>query len=459
MSSKSVEVGSAVLDALRANVQGAIRLPGDPGYDEARRVWNAAVDRHPSAIITCADIEDVSLAVKIAADHGLPLTVRGGGHNVAGRSLQEGRLLLDLSQLRGVTVNPKSRIATVQGGALWSDVDAATAASGLATTGGLISSTGVGGFTLGGGAGWLMRKFGLACDNLRSAGVVLADGRYVRASLDDHPELFWGLRGGGGGLGVVTSFDLQLYALHDVVAGLVVHPADAAPAVLRAFRDYAATAPDEFCGLAVITHAPPLPFLDPSWHGRPVVILALCWCGDPDAGEAALAVLRSVGQPLAQHVGRMPYVQWQQMQDPGAPPGRYQYWKSLNFTTLEDDTLDQVAALASNLPTPVTEIHVQHLGGAVARVAPDETAFVHRHAQFFVNLIGVAARQDQFSPMRAWIRATHARLQPAALPGIMTNFSDQDDRDERRLFSHLAGRLAALRSRVDPAGILGDGLS
>src|ERR1700733_919260 len=278
MNNKSSGLTPTVLRELRARLRGTTIVPTDDGYTVARRVWNGAIDRYPSAIIVCADAEDVSMAVRVAADNGLRLTVRGGGHNVAGRSIRDGALLLDLSRLRNVEVNQESRIATVQGGALWRDADRATALEGLATTGGLISSTGVGGFTLGGGAGWLMRKYGLACDNVRSAGVVLADGRFVRASAEEHPDLYWGLRGGAGGFGVVTSFEYRLHPLREVLAGLVIHPAERGMEALRAFRDFAAAAPDEFCGIAVVAHAPPLPFLDPTWHGRPVVVFAVCWC-------------------------------------------------------------------------------------------------------------------------------------------------------------------------------------
>src|SRR5271169_3872780 len=223
MNDESATLRPSVLDALRTRLRGTSLVRGDQGYDAARRVWNGAIDRYPSCIVGCADPEDVSHAVRIAADHGLRMTVRGGGHNVAGRSIRDGSLLLDLSKLRHVSVNRESRVATAQGGAVWRDVDTATAVEGLATTGGLISSTGVGGFTLGGGAGWLMRKHGLACDNVRSAGVVLPDGRFVRASSEDHPDLYWGLRGGAGGLGIVTSFEFQLYPLRQALVGLVVH--------------------------------------------------------------------------------------------------------------------------------------------------------------------------------------------------------------------------------------------
>ena len=454
MAGESMGLSAAVVAALRTKVRGTIILPCDEGYAMARRVWNAAIDRRPAGIVVCADAEDVSITVRIAADHGLPLTIRGGGHNVAGRSIREGVLLLDLSKLRDVTVNQERRIATVQGGALWRDVDAATVQEGLATTGGLVSSTGVGGFTLGGGAGWLMRKHGLACDNVRSAGVVLADGRFVRASDEEHADLFWGLRGAAGGFGVVTNFEFQLHQQRDVLAGLIIHSADHALETLRAFRDFAVNAPPEFCGLAVAANAPPLPFLDAAWHGRAVVILAVCWSGAISAGETALAPLRRHGRPIADHVGAMQYARWQQMQDPGAPAGRYYYWKTANFLAMGESTLEQLAASAQDLPTPLSEIHLQHMGAAVSRVPIEETAFAHRDAQFFVNLIGVAEQETQVASLRDRVHALYEKISHDASPGILANFSDQDDTDEVRRFGRRhAARIDSLRRRYDPAGM------
>jgi FAD/FMN-containing dehydrogenase len=445
---------ASVRDALRARLRGNTLVPGDREYDTVRQVWNGAIDRRPSCIIRCADAEDVSHAVRIALDNGLKLTVRGGGHNVAGRSISDGKLLLDLSGLRHVSVNRESQIAAVQGGALWRDVDAATAKEGLATTGGLISSTGVGGFTLGGGAGWLMRKHGLACDNVRSFGVVLGDGRFVRASASEHADLYWGLRGGGGGLGVVTSFEFELHPLHEVLAGVLMHPAEQGAAALRFFRDFAAEAPDEFCGLAVITHAPPLPFIDPEWHGRPVVLFAVCWSGELGQGERVLAPLRAWGLPLVDHVGPMPYVQWQRTQDPGAPRGHYYYWKTANYAALSDSTLNELAAMADCLPTKRCEIHVQHMGGAIARSAED-TAFTHRQAGFFVNFIGLTDAASALGELRDRVRVLHRKVSSDALPGNLMNFTDQDEDDPVRLLgAHNAARLARLRRTYDAAGTL-----
>ena len=456
MNKQARGLDASVLDALRAQVRGATLVPGDATYPAARSMWNAAIDVRPSAIIVCADAEDVSFAVKIAAQNGLKMTVRGGGHNVAGRSIREDTLMMDLSRLRSVTVNRELGIASVQGGALWRDVDSATAAQGLATTGGLVSTTGVGGLTLGGGVGWLMRKHGLACDNLRSAGVVLADGRFVRASDEEHSDLYWGLRGGAGGLGIVTNFEFQLHPVQDVFAGVIIHPAERALEALRAFRDFAANAPDEFCGIAVIANAPPLPFLDPAWHGRPVVIHAVCWCGEIAAGGRALAPLLTHGGPITIHAGQMPYVRWQQLQDAGAPAGRFYYWKTANYQTLGEGSLQQLAAAAHHLPTPLSEIHVQHMGGAVARIASDATAFAHRDAGFFVNLIGIATEPGRLGALRDNIRALYDTVSQGAMEGVQPNFADVSDNDVKRQFgrAHL-DRLQALRRRYDPAGAFG----
>jgi FAD/FMN-containing dehydrogenase len=447
----------AVLSELRANLRGAVTVPTDAQYAAVRRIWNGAIDRYPSAVIGCADAEDVANALRIATQRDLAVTVRGGGHNVAGRCIRDGALLLDLSRLNGVAVNTESLIATVQGGALWRDVDTATARAGLATTGGLISTTGVGGFTLGGGAGWLMRKHGLACDNVVGASVILSDGRVVRASATEHADLYWALRGGAGGLGVVASFEFLTYPLREVLAGLIIHPAEQAFGALQAFRDFAAEAPDEFCGLAVIANAPPLPFLDPRWHGRPVVIHAVCWSGEQAAGARVLAPLRGYGRPLADHVGWMPYVQWQQMQDPSAPPGLHYYWKTANYRSIGDSTLQVLAAAAQQLPTPRSEIHLQHMGGAVGRVPPDDTAFANRDAKYFVNLIGITDSSDAMTGLRERVRGLYGQIIPEASATIMPNFSDQDDAAGARQFGgEIAGRLAVLRRRYDAKGLLAD---
>jgi FAD/FMN-containing dehydrogenase len=449
----TVQFSDKAAQALRARLRGALLLPGDPGYRLARRLWNGAIQRHPGAIVTCADAEDVVHALHVAAEQTLAVTVRAGGHNVAGRAVCDGALLLDLSQLRSVTVNANNQSAIAAGGARWHEFDLATAPHGLATTGGLVSSTGVAGFTLGGGCGWLMRCHGLACDNLLAATVVLADGRIVRASREEHAELFWGLRGGAGGLGVTTSLEFRLYPQALVYGGLVIRAPDEALAALRLFRDYARAAADEFCGLAVLAHAPPLPFLHPAWHGRPVLIMALCWNGDAAAGERALLPLRQSGKPLVDHIGAMPYVVWQHLQDGNAPHGRCNYWKTASFGELPDNVLQTLVSELGALPTPQTEIHVQHLGGAVARVPVVDSAVTWRDAQFFVNLIGATPWHDEVPTLRERVRELHRRIAPTALAQRLANFSDQDDGDVLLAGGgDTARRLQALRRQYDPEG-------
>lgn len=441
------------LKALQSHVRGDLLLPRDARYAIGRRCWNASVDRCPSAIVRCEDAEDVTRTLRIATEYGLPVTVRGGGHNVAGRAIADQALLIDMSRMRAVSVRPESRVAEVQGGALWHDVDVAAARSGLATTGGLVSSTGVGGFTLGGGAGWLMRRFGLAIDNLRAASVVLADGRFVRASADEHPDLYWGLRGGGAGLGVITGFEFALHPLRQVYAGVVIRPAEEAAVLLRTFRDFTAEAPDAFCGLVVLTHAPTLPFLDAAWYGRPVAITALCWSGDLASAEDVVAPLCRFGSPLVEHLGPMPYVQWQHLQDAGAPSGRYHYWKTASYRSLPDSVIETLAAAALSLPTSLSEIHIQHLGGAVARVPAEETPFAQRDAGAFVNLIGATQWTEEFPLLRERTRALHERIARDALPRLFPNFSGRDDgRVADQLGPATAERLQDLRRRYDPAG-------
>ena len=443
----------AALKALQSHVRGEVLLPGDVRYAIGRRCWNASVDREPAGIVRCQDAEDVTQTLRIATEYDLPVTVRGGGHNVAGRGIADETLLIDLSRMRAVSVHAESRVAEVQGGALWHDVDVAAARCGLATTGGLVSSTGVGGFTLGGGAGWLMRRFGLAIDNLRAASVVLADGRFARASSEEHPDLFWGLRGGGGGLGVVTEFEFALHPLRQVYAGVVVRPAEEAALLLRTFRDFTAEAPDAFCGMVALVHAPPLPFLDAAWYGRPVAVTALCWSGDPASAADVLAPLRRVGSPIVDHLGPMPYVQWQHLQDVGAPSGRHHYWKTASYRLLPDAAIESLAAAALALPTSLSEIHVQHLGGAVARVPAAETAFAQRDAGVFVNLIGATQWPEEFPLMRERVRALHERITAGSMPRPFPNFSDRDDGPVAdQLGPASAERLQALRNRYDPAG-------
>ena len=454
MREEKPEVANLLRD-LSGRVHGAVLTPENSDFEPARRVWNASIDRQPAAVLVCADDNDVSVALRAAFEHGVRTTVRGGGHNAAGRALADGALLLDLSRMRQVKVDARAQVATAQGGALWRDIDVATAQHALATTGGMISNTGVVGLTLGGGTGWLMRKYGLAIDNLLRARVVLADGRAVSATINENADLFYALRGGGGGLGVVTAVDFKLYPLQEVLAGLVVRPGAEAATVLRQFRAFAQDAPDEYCGMVVLTNAPPFPFLDPSWHGRPVVIHAMCWSGDPVAGQQAIEAVRRSGTVLAEHIGTMPYAKWQQALDASVPAGRQVYWKTASYAGLTDTTINLLAQAVYDLPTPLTELHVQHLGGAISRVPDADTAFSLRSAQFFINLVGFTESKSEFPVLRARVRSLYDQLAGQALPSLLPNFTNEDDGDVAEHFSaSQRTRLYGIRNRYDPKGIL-----
>lgn len=442
-------------EELATALRGALLVPGDPDYETHRHVWNGAIDRRPLAIARCVDAEDVAATVKFAAREHLPMTARGGGHNVAGLAVRDDALMLDLGAMNRVEVDAQSRIARVEGGALWRDVDAATRPHGLATTGGFVSTTGVGGYTLGGGVGWLMRRCGLAIDNLLEAEAVLADGRSVTASETRHPDLFWGLRGGGGGLGVVTRFSFRLHEVDEVFAGVMFHSLDAAPGLLRAFRAFTPGAPDACTAMLVFTTAPPLPFLPPEVHGKRVVALAWCWSGEPSEGTRALAPLAEFGQPLGRHDGVMPYAAWQQMFDPGVPAGDHYYWTTSQFDAFDDALIEALVPRAAQPADPLCEVHVHHLGGAVARAAHDTTAFSHRDAPFFINVIGHTGSAERFNAVRDWVHDTRAALAPHARAGMQPNFAGAAA--DLRLHAHDTGthaKLAALRAHYDPDGLL-----
>jgi hypothetical protein len=455
MAAESGHAGTQTLQRLADAMRGPLLRPGNPEYEERRRVWNGAIDRRPLAIARCADAEDVSIAVKFAAKEGLPLTIRGGGHNVAGLAVRDGTLMLDLGALNRVEVDAQARIARVEGGALWRDVDAATQPYGLATTGGFVSSTGVGGLTLGGGVGWLMRRCGLAIDNLIAADVVLADGRCVVASADRHADLFWALRGGAGGFGVVTRFTFRLHTVGEVFAGAVFHPLEAAPALLRAFREFTPMAPELGTLMLAFTTAPPAPFLPPQVHGQRVVALGYCWSGDPAHGEHALGPLIGFGEPLGRVGGIMPYAAWQQTFDVQAPAGDHYYWTTSTLNVLDDALIDALVPNTAAPPDALCDVHVHHLGGAVAAMPADASAFAHRDAPFFVNAIGHAKTAEKFTAVREWARGLRSSLAPWARDGMQANFAGEV-RDWHEL-THDAvtrERLENLRRKYDPAGLL-----
>jgi len=440
-----------VADALR----GKLYLPGDADYDERRRVWNGAIDRRPLAIARCVDADDVCTAVKFAAREHLSITVRGGGHNVAGLAVRDDALMLDLGAMNHVEVDAQARVVRVEGGALWRDVDAATQPHNLATTGGFVSTTGVGGYTLGGGVGWLMRRCGLAIDNLIEADVVLADGRHVVANAQQHADLFWGLRGGAGGLGVVTRFACRLHQVGEVYAGVAFHPLTAAAGLLRAFAAFTPEAPEACTAMLVFTTAPPLPFLSAEAHGKRAVALAFCWSGDPSKGARALAPLAEFGQPLGRHEGVMPYVAWQQMFDAAAPADDHYYWATSQFDALDAELIEVLIPFAATPPDPLCEVHVHHLGGAVGAIAGDATAFSSRDVPFFINVIGHTGGSERFAAVRDWTHAVRAALASQARDDVQPNFAGAASDLRSRVHDDATReKLAALRARYDPDGLL-----
>jgi FAD/FMN-containing dehydrogenase len=440
---------------LRERFRGALLRPGEEGYDEARRIWNGAIDRHPALIARCAGADDVVEAVRYATDRGLPLSVRGGGHAVAGHAVAEGGVMVDLSLMKAITVDPAARTARAAGGLLWSDFDAATQAFGLATTGGIISHTGIGGLTLGGGLGHLMRKHGLTVDNLRSVDLVTADAGRIHVDERTEPELFWGLRGGGGNFGIATTLEYQLHPVGPMVlGGPVFWPIDDAPEVLRYLRDFIPEAPDELGISIAMRLAPPMPFLPPDRYGTPVLGLVLVWSGDPAEGRAALAPLRRIGTPLADVVRPVPYLAIQSMLDGGAPHGMHYYWKSHRVPVLSDEVIDALIQRVTTITSPFSQVNGWAVGGAVSRVDPSATAVGARETGFDLNMAAAWTPQDP-DPARhvGWVRRGWDALRPHAT-GVYANFiSDEGAAGVHAAYGDRMQRLTALKDRYDPGNV------
>ncbi len=439
-------------DALDRAMNGAVLRPASDGYDEARTIWNAMIDRRPSLIARCESTADVKHAVDFARDHALVLSIRGGGHNIAGNAVCDDGLMIDLSRMNSVRVDPEARTAAVGPGATLGDVDRATQQHGLATPTGINSTTGIAGLTLGGGFGWLSRKHGLTADNLIGAEVVTADGNIVRASAEEHPDLFWALRGGGGNFGVVTEF---VFRVHDVgpelLSGLVVYPLEQAKEALRRYREIAAGFADDTAVWCVLRLAPPLPFLPEEVHGKPVIVFALCHAGDPDDGRRAVEPIRHLGTPYGEHIGVQPFTAWQQAFDPLLAPGARNYWKSHNFTELTDGTIDLLVRYASEVPSPHCEIFIGQLGGQINRVAPESTAYSHRDAEFVVNVHGrweTAAEDDRGM---GWARDFYNDAAPFATGGVYVNFMTAEETERvGAAYGSNWDRLVEIKRRYDP---------
>ncbi|HSM05919.1 MAG TPA: FAD-binding oxidoreductase [Longimicrobiales bacterium] len=451
----TVDLSAEAIGTLRSVMDGPVLVPGDGDYDGERSIWNAMIDRRPGAIAQCRSADDVAAVVRFANDHGLLFTVRGAGHNIAGNAVADDVLLLDTSHMRDVQVDPGARIVRVEPGCTLGDIDARTQEVGLATPLGINSTTGIAGLTLGGGFGWMSRKHGLTIDNLVSVDLVTATGEKVRASADENPDLFWAVRGGGGNFGVVTAFELRLHPHGpEILSGLVVHPFDDAMGVLQAWRDYCATAPDGASAWVVMRKAPPLPFLPEEVHGTEVVVLAMHYTGDMAEGEAALAPLRAYGSPIADVVGPHPYVGWQQAFDPLLTPGARNYWKTHNFDGLSDEVLELLVSKVRTLPDPQCEIFLAQMGGAVARVPEDATAYVGRAADFIMNVHGRWADAGQDGAVVSWARDVFTSLEPHAMGTAYVNFmpADEGARVEGAYGGNYA-RLAQVKRDWDPENV------
>jgi FAD/FMN-containing dehydrogenase len=443
------------LEAFSRQLDGALLSAADDAYHDARKVWNATVDRRPALIARCASEADVQAAVRFAAAHRMLVSVRGGGHHIAGHAVAEGGLMIDLSGLRAVQVDAEQRTATVAAGALLGDVDQATQAHGLAVPLGINSTTGVAGLTLGGGFGWLSRRHGLTIDNLLSARIVTADGSVRVASSEAHPDLFWALRGGGGNFGIVTSFDFKLHPVGPAVySGLVVYPFNQARKVLHAWRAFTADAPDELSVWAVLRKAPPLPFLPVEVHGQEVVVMALLYSGAAEEGERVAAPVLRFGEPLGVAVGPNPYAGFQTAFDPLLAPGGRNYWKSNNFSTISDAAIDVIVASAAALPGPECEVFVAQLGGAVERVAADATAYAGRDARFIMNVHGRWADPGDDERVRTWARQVFQQTAPHATGSGYVNFLTEDE-GERSAAAYGVNhaRLQAIKRRYDPGNL------
>jgi FAD/FMN-containing dehydrogenase len=443
---------AAVADLSR-HFRGALIRPGEPQYDGARAIWNGAIDRHPGLVARCTGSADVRAAVRFARERDLLVAVRGGGHNVAGTAVCDGGLVIDLSSMTSLWVDPAGRTARADAGLLWGEFDRETQSFGLATTGGIVSHTGIAGLTLGGGFGWLMRRHGLAADNVLSADVVTADGDFLRASAEENADLFWGLRGGSGNFGVVTSFEYRLHPIGPIVlAGVMLHPAAKAHEVLSFYRDFIGSAPDELTTIVVLRIAPPAPFLPAEVHGQPVVVIAACYAGPVDEGERVLAPLRRFGEPLVDLIRPTPYVSHQALFDPTAPHGLGYYWKSEYVPSLDDALIDALAERAWEAATPESYTIIFHLGGAVGRQHPEGSAFEDRLAAHAVNIDAVWSEPARASSCIAWTRELWESVRPYSTGRVYVNFLGEEGQDRVRAAYGEAKyeRLRALKRKYDP---------
>lgn len=443
------------IERLKTHVKGHIVLPDDPNYDEVRQIWNAMIDRRPAVIVQCVKADDVAQAIAVAREHQLDISIRGGGHNIAGNAVCDHGMMIDLSTMTNVRIDAQKQRAYVEPGATLADFDQAAQVYGLATPVGINSTTGIAGLTLGGGFGWLTRKYGMTIDNLVSAAMVTADGNQLRASETENADLFWAIRGGGGNFGIVTEFEFALHPVGpEILAGLLVFPFSQAKQVLTQYRKFAASAPEELNVWVVLRKAPPLPFLPETVHGQEVIVLAVFYAGDLAEGEKLIAPLRSFGDAYGEHIGPQPYIQWQQAFDPLLTRGARNYWKSHNFIELPDGVLDAIVEFAGKLPSPQCEIFIGAVAGAPNRVSPDAMAYYHRDAKFVLNVHGRWDDVAQDESCIAWAREFFQASAPYASAGAYVNFMTEEESDRvTAAYGSNYDRLVQIKQRYDPENI------
>lgn len=440
------------IETLKNSIKGRVILPQDKEYDEARTIWNGMIDKKPAIIVRVTDSGDVPHAVRFAREHRLELSVLGGGHHIAGNSLADNGLTIDFSTMRKVTVDTQSKRARVQPGATLADFDKATLAHGLATPTGINSTTGMAGLTLGGGFGWLTRQYGMTIDNLVSAKIVTAEGKTLKVSDDDNSDLFWAIRGGGGNFGVVTEFEFQLHDMNpEVYAGLIVFPFIEAKEIMKQYREFTKSAPQELNVWIVIRHAPPLPFLPENQHGKMVMVLAVFFNGSADKGEGLTEFLKGFGNPIGTHIGIQPYTQWQQAFDPLLTPGMRNYWKSHNFRSIENELIDTINKHAATIPTPHTEIFLGSVSGVQNDIPVNATAYSGRDARYIVNVHGRWEKPEDDKRCISWCRKFFDATKPFASGGAYVNFMTEEEK-ERVPSAYGANyeRLVSLKQKYDP---------
>ena len=427
---------------LRKNFTGDLLLPGDHGYHETRKIWNGMIDKKPALIARCKNSEDVILAVNFAREHKLLLSVRGGGHNITGNAVCDSGIMVDLSLMKSVKVFPEQQTADVETGATWGDFDAAAQKHGLATTGGVISTTGVAGLTLGGGVGWLVRKHGLSCDNLLAADIVTAEGDLLKVSANENPELFWGIRGGGGNFGIVTSMRFQLHPVNTVLGGMIIHTREKAKEVIRFYREFMKTAPEELTLYTGLMTSP---------DGIPVVALIGCYTGDLEQGEAVLKPLREFGSPVADLIGPIPYTQMQTLLDAAAPHGNRYYWKSNFMEDLSDESIDVIISYAAAMPSPFSFVLLEYYGGASSREPEGGTAFPHRLSQFDLVISSNWLDSQEDEKHKSWTRNFWEAIQPYSSHKVYVNVLGVEGEERiKEAYGKNYSRLVALKRKYDP---------